>query len=76
MLTVTVVQHRNLGINSLLIIHHILGKFNSFVHVRLARRVLRNYQCGPRPKKFGDPGVECQRPFFQITARQRRSHST
>ena len=31
MLIVTVVQHHNLGINSLLVIHHILGKLNCFV---------------------------------------------
>jgi len=53
MLIVTVVQHHNSGINSLLDIHHILGKLNSFA--RVACRVLRNHQCGPRPKKFGDP---------------------
>ena len=56
MLTVTViVLHRNLGMNILLVIHHILGKLNSFV--LLARRVLRYHQCGPRLKKFGDPCV-------------------
>ena len=48
-----IVQHHSLGINSLLFFNHSLGKLNSFV--RLARQVLRNYQCGPRRKKFGDP---------------------
>ena len=50
MLIVTVVLHHNLGIYSLLVIHHILGKLNYFV--RLARRVLRNHQCGPVRKSL------------------------
>src|SRR6218665_931405 len=44
-----VVQHRNLGIN--IVIRHILGKLNFLC---LARQVLRNHQCGPRPKMFRD----------------------
>ena len=50
---VTIVRNHNLGINSLLVIHRISGKLNSFV--RVARRVLGNHQYGPRPKNFGDP---------------------
>src|SRR6218665_1935428 len=44
-----VVQHRNLGINS----HspYFIGKLNFLC---LARQVLRNHQCGPRPKMFRD----------------------
>jgi len=51
-LIVIVVLHHNLRINSLLLIHHILGKLN--IIVRLARRALNSHQCSPRPKKFGD----------------------
>jgi len=49
----TVVMQHNLGIDSLLPMHHILGKLNFILH--LARRALKSHQCGPRPKKFGDP---------------------
>jgi len=52
MLIGTAVLQHNLGIDSLLLIHHILGKLNFIL--RLVRRALKS-QCGPRPKKFGDP---------------------
>ena len=52
MLIVTVVLQHNLGIDCLLLIHHILGKLDFIV--RLARRTLKNHQYGPQPKKFGD----------------------
>ena len=50
---VTVIQHHDSGINSILVIHHILGKLNWVV--RLARQILRNHQCDHRTKEFGDP---------------------
>jgi len=53
MLIVTVVLQHNLGIDGLILIHHIVGKFNFIV--RLARRTLKSHQRGPWPKKFGDP---------------------
>jgi len=53
MLILTVVLQHNLGIDSLLPMHHILGKLNFILH--LARRALKSRQCGTRPKKFGDP---------------------
>ena len=51
MLTFTVVLQHNLGINSLIFIHHILGKLN---FLRLTRRALRSH---PRLENFGDPRV-------------------
>src|SRR6218665_4137305 len=44
-----VVQHRNLGINS----HSPYFRSTEFF-LCLARQVLRNHQCGPRPKMFRD----------------------
>ena len=58
----TVVQHLNLWINSLLVIHPILGKLNSSVF--LARRVLRNRQRGLWPKNFEDPWLRRWRALW------------
>jgi len=59
MLILTIVLQQNLGIDSLLPIHHILGKLNFILH--LARRALKSHQCGQRPKKFGDPWTTSSR---------------
>ena len=47
-------MHHDLEINSLLFIHHTLGKLNFFA---FGPPFLRRYQCGPRSKEFGDPGL-------------------
>jgi len=64
MLIVIVVQHHIIGINRLLVIHHISGKLNSFV--RWARWVLRNHQCGPGRKILETSDVDCRERRVQL----------
>ena len=63
-----VLQH-NLGIYSLLFIHHILGKLNFIL--RLALRALKTHQCRPSRNRLETPPV----PYYCVACCRACIHS-